>query len=38
MLDYAFLLEFMDNTFKTKEQLEEILGLPVIGAIPDYLD
>jgi len=35
---FAFLLEFMDNTFKTKEQLEQILGLPVIGAIPDDLD
>lgn len=34
----AFLLEFMDNTFKTKEQLEQILGVPVIGAIPDDLD
>ncbi|BCZ48254.1 capsular polysaccharide biosynthesis protein [Clostridium gelidum] len=33
----AFLLEFMDNTFKTKEQLQEILGIPVIGAIPDDL-
>lgn len=34
----AFLLEFMDNTFKTKEQLEQILGIPVIGAIPDDLE
>lgn len=34
----SFLLEFMDNTFKTKEQLEQILGVPVIGAIPDELD
>ena len=34
----AFLLEFMDNTFKTKEQLEQILGVPVIGAIPDDLN
>ena len=33
----AFLLEFMDNTFKTKEQLQEILGIPVIGTIPDDL-
>lgn len=31
----AFLLEFVDNTFKTKEQVEQILGLPVVGAIPD---
>lgn len=34
----AFLLEFVDNTFKTKEQVEEILGLPVVGAIPDELN
>lgn len=34
----AFLLEFMDNTFKTKEQLEQVLGIPVIGAIPDDLN
>ena len=34
----SFLLEFMDNTFKTKEELEQILGIPVIGAIPDDLD
>lgn len=32
----ALLLEFMDNTFKTKEQLEEFMGLPVVGIIPDY--
>ena len=31
----SFLIEFMDNTFKNKEQAEEILGLPVIGVIPD---
>jgi capsular polysaccharide biosynthesis protein len=35
---FAFLLEFMDNTFKTKEQLEQILGIPVIGTIPDDLN
>ena len=34
----AFLLEFMDNTFRTKEQLEEILGIPVIGTIPEEFD
>lgn len=34
----AFLLEFMDNTFKTKDQLEQILGVPVIGAIPDDMN
>lgn len=31
----SFLIEFMDNSFKNKEQAEEILGLPVIGVIPD---
>jgi capsular polysaccharide biosynthesis protein len=32
----SFLLEFMDNTFKTREEMEEILELPVLGTIPDY--
>lgn len=31
----ALLLEFMDNTFKTKEELEKALDLPVIGVIPE---
>lgn len=31
----SFLLEFMDNTFKTGDQLENVLKLPVIGTIPD---
>ncbi|MBN1050116.1 YveK family protein [Clostridium botulinum] len=31
----SFLIEFMDNTFKTKEQVENILELPVIGMIPN---
>ncbi|MGG7058136.1 YveK family protein [Clostridium tertium] len=30
----AFLLEFLDNTFKNKDQLERELDIPVIGAIP----
>jgi len=30
----ALLLEFMDNTFKDKEQAENVLGLPVLGSIP----
>jgi capsular polysaccharide biosynthesis protein len=34
-LGLSFLLEFIDNTFKTREQMEEILKLPVIGVIPD---
>lgn len=31
----ALLLEFMDNTFKDKDQVENILGVPVIGNIPN---
>ena len=30
----AFLLEFLDNTFKTKEQVERELEIPVLGVIP----
>lgn len=32
----AFLLEFMDNTVKTKEEAERLLGIPVLGQIPDF--
>ncbi|NMB01389.1 MAG: hypothetical protein GX971_07735, partial [Firmicutes bacterium] len=31
----AFLLEFMDNTLNTKEEAERLLGVPVLGQIPD---
>lgn len=31
----AFLLEFMDNTIKSKEDVEKVLGLPLLGQIPD---
>lgn len=31
----ALLLAIMDSTFKDKEQLEQIMGLPVLGVIPD---
>lgn len=31
----AFLLEFMDNTINTKEDTERLLGIPVLGQIPD---
>lgn len=31
----ALLLEFMDNTYKSKEELEKDLELPVIGVIPE---
>lgn len=30
----AFLLEFLDNTFKNKDQLEREFQIPVIGSIP----
>jgi capsular polysaccharide biosynthesis protein len=31
----ALLLEFMDNTFKDKEQIENTMGVPVLGTIPN---
>lgn len=30
----VFLLEYMDNTYKSKEQLEKDLDIPVLGVIP----
>jgi capsular polysaccharide biosynthesis protein len=30
----AFLLEFLDNTFKSKDQVERELDIPVLGTIP----
>lgn len=30
----AFLLEFLNNTIRDEEDIEKILGLPVLGAIP----
>lgn len=32
----SFLVEFMDNTLKTKEDAERLLGVPVLGQIPDF--
>ena len=32
----VLLLEYLDNTFKSREELEKTLELPIIGAIPDY--
>ena len=37
-LGLAFLLEYLDNTYKTKEQLEKELELPVLGVIPTLED
>ena len=31
----VFLLEYLDNTYKNKDQLEKELGIPVLGAITD---
>lgn len=32
---FAFVMEYIDNTFKTPEEIEKYLGLPVFGTIPD---
>jgi capsular polysaccharide biosynthesis protein len=34
----ALALEFMDNTFRSKDDLEKSIGLPVIGTIIDYAE
>lgn len=31
----AFLQEYLDNTFKKSDELEEVLALPILGVIPD---
>ncbi|HFD2030258.1 TPA: YveK family protein [Clostridium perfringens] len=32
----VLLLEYLDNTFKSREELEKTVELPIIGTIPDY--
>lgn len=32
----VLLMEYLDNTFKSREELEKTLELPIIGTIPDY--
>lgn len=32
----SLLLEFMDNTFKSKDELEKFLEIPVLSTIPDH--
>ncbi|EHK2403244.1 capsular biosynthesis protein [Clostridium perfringens] len=32
----VLLLEYLDNTFKSREDIENTLDLPIIGTIPDY--
>ena len=31
----AFMMEYMDNTFKSPEEIEETLGLPYLGMVPN---
>lgn len=33
----VFLLEYLDNTVKTSKDVEDILGIPVLGVIPTYV-
>jgi polysaccharide biosynthesis transport protein len=33
----AFLLEYLDNTLKTPEEVEHYLRLPNLGIVPDFL-
>ena len=37
-LGIAFLLEYLDNTVKSQEDIEKLTGIPVIGVIPLTLD
>ncbi|MGI6119166.1 MAG: YveK family protein [Desulfosporosinus sp.] len=32
----VFLLEYLDNTIKSSEDVEKLLGIPVLGVIPNY--
>jgi|SRR5680860_416723 len=32
----VFLLEYIDNTIKTSSDVEKLLGIPVLGVIPNY--
>jgi len=32
----VFLLEYFDNTIKTSDDVEKLLGIPVLGVIPNY--
>ena len=34
----VWLIEVLDDTFKTPEDLEELLGIPVLGIVPLYRD
>lgn len=34
---FAFLIEQLDNTFKTPEEVKRDLRLPILGVVPDFL-
>ena len=34
---FAFFLEFLDNSFRTPEEVEQYLHLPNLGVVPDFL-
>ena len=34
---FAFFLEFLDNSFRTPQEVEQYLHLPSLGVIPDFL-
>jgi capsular polysaccharide biosynthesis protein len=31
-----FLVEYFDNTIKMPDEIEQRLGLPVLGSVPDF--
>ncbi len=33
----AFLKNLLDNTINNKEELEEVFGIQVLGAIPEFI-
>ena len=37
-ISLAFLLEYLDRTVKSTDQLEAMLNIPVLGSIPDRKD
>jgi len=32
---FAFFFEYLDNTFRTPEDVEDVLGIPFLGIVPD---
>jgi capsular polysaccharide biosynthesis protein len=37
-LGIIFLIEYLDNTIKTPDDVQKYLGLPVLGSIPNFED